>query len=95
LSGGFKPLGDSAPDVFGDFNMPLESAIFRRCWSPLADAFSTAGWGFGFTKTSEKRGWSYGARIDHVLFSPPWRCLRCWVAGDIGSDHLPLVAELR
>ena len=81
--------------VMGDFNMPVESTIYRRCWPRLADAFSTSGWGFGFTKTSEKRGWSYGARIDHVLFSPPWRCLRCWVGGEIGSDHLPLVAEFR
>jgi vancomycin resistance protein VanJ len=81
--------------VMGDFNMPVESTIYRGCWPWLADAFSTAGWGFGFTKTSEKRGWSYGARIDHVLFSPPWRCLRCWVGDEIGSDHLPLLAEFR
>ncbi|MBI3839179.1 MAG: endonuclease/exonuclease/phosphatase family protein [Planctomycetia bacterium] len=81
--------------VMGDFNMPLESTIYRRCWSWLADAFSTAGWGVGFTKISEKRGWSYGARIDHVLFSQPWRSLRCWVGSAIGSDHLPLLAEFQ
>ncbi len=81
--------------VVGDFNMPIESTIYRGCWSWLTDAFSTAGWGFGFTKISEKRGWSYGARIDHVLFGPPWRCLGCWVGSEIGSDHLPLLAELQ
>ena len=79
----------------GDFNMPIESTIYRRCWSGLSDAFSMAGWGFGFTKISEKLGWSYGARIDHILFCEPWQCLHCWVGGEIGSDHLPLLAEFR
>lgn len=79
--------------VMGDFNTPAESTIFRRCWPSLADAFSTVGWGLGFTKITGKEGWSYGARIDHVLFSPEWRCLHCWVGPEIGSDHLPLLAE--
>jgi endonuclease/exonuclease/phosphatase (EEP) superfamily protein YafD len=79
--------------VVGDFNTPVESVIFRRCWSWLDDAFSTGGFGFGFTKITEEHGFSYGARIDHVLYTPPWRCLRAWVGPDVGSDHLPLVAE--
>ena len=44
--------------VVGDFNMPVESAIYGRDWSPLTNAFSTAGWGFGFTKRTAVRGWS-------------------------------------
>jgi endonuclease/exonuclease/phosphatase (EEP) superfamily protein YafD len=79
--------------VVGDFNMPIESAIYRHCWSWLANAFSTAGFGFGFTKITEEQGWSYGARIDHVLYNPPWRCVRAWVGPDIGSDHLPLLVD--
>jgi endonuclease/exonuclease/phosphatase (EEP) superfamily protein YafD len=79
--------------VVGDFNTPVESALFRRYWLGLSNAFSTAGFGFGFTKITEKHGWSYGARIDHVLYSPPWNCTRAWVAGDVGSDHLPLLAN--
>jgi vancomycin resistance protein VanJ len=79
--------------VVGDFNMPVESAIFRQDWSWLDNAFSTSGFGFGFTKITEKRGWRYGTRIDHVLYSPPWRSVRSWIGPDIGSDHLPLVAE--
>ena len=81
--------------VVGDFNTPVESTIFRRYWSSLTDAFCQRGWGFGFTKVSEKDGWSYGARIDHVLFTPQWRCTRCWVGDDIGSDHLPLLADFQ
>jgi endonuclease/exonuclease/phosphatase (EEP) superfamily protein YafD len=79
--------------VLGDFNTPVESTIYRRNWSWLDNAFSAAGLGFGFTKITEKEGWSYGARIDHVLYTPPWRSVRSWVDRDIGSDHLPLVAE--
>jgi vancomycin resistance protein VanJ len=80
--------------VVGDFNTPIESNIFRKYWSSYDNAFSTAGLGFGFTKITELRGWKYGTRIDHVLSTPPWRFVRAWVGPDVGSDHLPLVAEL-
>lgn len=79
--------------VVGDFNTPVESVIYRKYWSWLDNAFSTTGLGFGFTKITELRGWSYGTRIDHVLSTPPWRPQRAWVGRDVGSDHLPLVAE--
>jgi vancomycin resistance protein VanJ len=78
--------------VMGDFNTPVESTIYRDCWSSLGNAFSSVGWGFGFTKVSQKLGFSYGTRIDHVLFSSDWQPLYCHVCEDIGSDHLPLLA---
>lgn len=81
--------------VVGDFNTPADSVVFRRDWSGLTNAFSSAGWGLGFTKITETKGWVFGARIDHVLFSPPWSCVRAWVGPDIGSDHRPLVVDLR
>lgn len=80
--------------ILGDFNMPADSTIFRNDWSAYTNAFSQVGWGFGFTKVSEKRGWSYGARIDHILVDSHWRVLNAWVGRDVGSDHFPLVAEL-
>ncbi len=83
---------EGAKIIVGDFNMPFDSAIFRRNWSGYENAFSTAGFGFGFTKMTEKRGWSYGSRIDHILYTPPWHCKKAWVDADIGSDHLPLLA---
>jgi endonuclease/exonuclease/phosphatase (EEP) superfamily protein YafD len=74
----------------GDFNTPPESAIFREVWGDYADAFSTAGWGWGYT--------FFGARtmvrIDHVLASKDWTCDRCRVGSDVGSPHRPVVAEL-
>lgn len=76
--------------VAGDFNMTVESAVFREHWSGYEDAFSSAGLGFGFTKRTRK----FGTRIDHILLGPGWVCLRAWV-GAHGHDHFPVLADLR
>jgi endonuclease/exonuclease/phosphatase (EEP) superfamily protein YafD len=76
--------------IAGDFNMPVESAIYRRFWSPYTDAFSSVGLGFGYTKFTR---W-FGARIDHILAGPGWRPQRCWVGPNVGSDHRPVIADL-
>ncbi|MGK3993039.1 endonuclease/exonuclease/phosphatase family protein [Sorangium sp. So ce1024] len=77
--------------VVGDLNMPVDSAIYRRFWSGFENAFSRAGLGFGATKLTR---W-FGIRIDHVLAGPGWTTERAWVGPDLGSDHLPIVADLR
>ncbi|WP_437790383.1 endonuclease/exonuclease/phosphatase family protein [Sorangium sp. So ce693] len=77
--------------VAGDFNMPVDSAIYRRFWAGFENAFSRAGLGFGATKRTR---W-FGVRIDHVLAGPGWTTERAWVGPDLGSDHLPIVADLR
>jgi endonuclease/exonuclease/phosphatase family metal-dependent hydrolase len=84
----------AADVVAGDFNMPVDSYIYRRYWSGLRNAFSMVGWGYGYTKRSEIRGLCYGLRIDHVLTGTNWRPVRCWVEDSIGSDHLPVVTDL-
>jgi vancomycin resistance protein VanJ len=76
--------------VLGDFNMPVESAIYRENWTAFQNAFSRAGQGFGATK---RNGW-IRVRIDHVLLGNAWRARRAWVGPDIGSDHWPLFAEI-
>jgi endonuclease/exonuclease/phosphatase (EEP) superfamily protein YafD len=74
----------------GDFNTPPESAIYRRLWAPYTDAFTAAGWGWGYT--------FYGSRtmvrIDHIFGGKGWRCTRCWVGPDVGSLHRPVLADL-
>ncbi len=75
----------------GDFNLPCESAIYRRFWSRYGDAFSEAGVGYGSTWFSR---W-HGLRIDHILTRSGWEVLRCWVGPDVGSDHRPVLADLR
>lgn len=77
--------------VTGDFNMPVESALYRRDWADLDNAFHAAGWGTGATKHTR---W-HGIRIDHVLAGPGWRAVRAVVGPDLGGDHHPMVADLR
>lgn len=76
--------------VVGDFNLPIESAIFRRYWGGFRDAFSRSGLGSGHTKRT--RWW--GVRIDHILTSTTIASRRSFLGRDVGSDHLPLVADL-
>lgn len=77
--------------VAGDFNLPVESAIYRRHWSHCRNAFSDRGRGFGYTRIL--RRWS--VRIDHVLnCGSEWQVVHAFVAEALGSDHLPVVVDL-
>lgn len=76
--------------VVGDFNMPVESAIYREFWSPFTNAFSRCGLGTGYTKHTS---W-HGVRIDHVLLGRGLECSRAWVGQRVGYDHLPVIAEV-
>jgi len=80
--------------IAGDFNMPTDSTIYRDTWAVYANAFSQAGWGFGYTKWSPLFGGHYGSRIDHILTGSGWRAASCWVGPDVHSDHRPLIADL-
>jgi vancomycin resistance protein VanJ len=73
----------------GDFNLPVESAIYRQCWSGYPEAFASAGFGLGHTKFTR----TFGLRIDHILAGPGWQFRRCWVGPDVGSDHRPVIAD--
>jgi endonuclease/exonuclease/phosphatase family metal-dependent hydrolase len=86
--------GKASTIITGDFNMPVESAIYRNAWSRWTNAFSVAGWGYGYSKITQKRWFEYGTRIDHVLFGKDVRCVRCELGPDVGSDHLPVLADL-
>lgn len=76
--------------LVGDFNTPPQSAIFRDVWRGYADAFGTAGWGWGHTFRTR---WA-AVRIDYILIGGGGRALRCWVGSDVGSPHLPVVADV-
>jgi endonuclease/exonuclease/phosphatase family metal-dependent hydrolase len=78
----------------GDFNMTADSPTYRQTWARFDNAFSRSGVGFGHTERPYKLGWQFGIRIDHVLCGPDWRPCRCWVGPELGSDHLPLIADL-
>jgi vancomycin resistance protein VanJ len=78
----------------GDFNMPEESSIYREDWSEYKNAFSQSGFFFGYTFTGDVRGIPFKIRIDHILCNAAWAPARCWIGSNVGSDHLPLIADL-
>jgi vancomycin resistance protein VanJ len=75
----------------GDFNTPINSETFRTSWIGYDDAFACAGTGLGITYRV-KRTWT---RIDHILFNHDWQCRNCWLGPDVGSPHLPVMADLQ
>jgi endonuclease/exonuclease/phosphatase (EEP) superfamily protein YafD len=77
--------------VVGDFNTPPESRAYREAWGDWVNAFSRVGHGLGGTRLN---GW-IRARIDHVLVDDHWIVVRSSLGGDVGSDHLPILATLR
>ncbi len=77
--------------ALGDFNSPPESPIFRAAWAGWQNAFSRMGIGLGGTRLN---GW-IRARIDHILLDDSWTVVRSWLGPDVGSDHRPILAEVR
>jgi endonuclease/exonuclease/phosphatase (EEP) superfamily protein YafD len=73
----------------GDFNTPPDSVIYRKYWSPFHNAYSDAGFGWGYTYFSRRAA----VRIDHQLAGSGWRCRKCWVGPDVGSPHRPVIAD--
>jgi len=80
--------------IAGDFNMPVESSIYRETWNEYANAFSSVGRGYGLTEFASIRGIGIGVRIDHVLSSNGLKALLCETGPDVGSDHLPVIADI-
>lgn len=85
---------EGAKVVVGDFNTPVESTIYRRVWGDLTNGFDRAGKGYGITQRVAVKGFTFGARIDHVLTGPALTPRVCQIGPDVGSDHLPVVADL-
>lgn len=83
-------LGKGPRLVAGDFNMPVESAIFREHWGSMQDGWERAGMGFGYTRFA---GW-IRLRIDHILADENWSVQQARVLPDYGSDHRPLMVEV-
>jgi vancomycin resistance protein VanJ len=84
----FVQEGDGPLLLAGDFNMPVESQIYRKYWGKNENAFSTCGWGWGFTKYTR---W-HGVRIDQMVAVEGVKFSHCHVGGDVGSDHRPVIA---
>jgi exonuclease III len=76
--------------VTGDFNMPVNSGIYRQFWSKFQNAYSEGGNGLENTKQTR---W-FGIRIDHILAGPEWKIQKTWVGPRIRTDHAPLFSDL-
>lgn len=81
---------DDAVIVGGDFNMPSDSPMFNMLKRDYNFGFDQTGWGCGYTRPSSFP-W---IRIDHILATPRVHFVWCRVGPDVGSDHLPLLAEV-
>jgi len=80
--------------VAGDFNTPPDSTLYRRYWSTYANAFSERGTGYGWSMRAKVRRIGFGLRIDHILCGSGLAVRSCALGPSIGSDHLPLIADL-
>ena len=60
----------------------------------LRDAFASAGRGYGYTYGHTLRPAFSFLRIDHVLVGPEFEVRDCFVGGDEGSDHRPVIADI-
>jgi endonuclease/exonuclease/phosphatase (EEP) superfamily protein YafD len=81
--------------VAGDLNAPEQSMIVRTLLDTgLRDAFSSAGWGYGYTHGHSLRPHISTIRIDHILVSPEIGVADCFVGGEKGSEHRPVIADL-
>jgi endonuclease/exonuclease/phosphatase family metal-dependent hydrolase len=74
----------------GDFNMPAGSPMRSLFKQEFRVGFEQAGWGYGYTRPTALP-W---LAIDHILASREWRFTGCRVGPAVGSDHLPMIAEV-
>lgn len=80
--------------IAGDFNTPVESMIYQNYWRGFQNAYSMSGTGFGWTERLFVQGVPVGVRIDHVLVSDAMKPIACQTGPDVGSDHLPVIADI-
>ncbi|MEZ4671216.1 MAG: endonuclease/exonuclease/phosphatase family protein [Anaerolineae bacterium] len=84
----------------GDFNTSDFSVTYSRLASASHDSFAEGGWGLGgswpvaWVRTGLPDWLPPLIRIDYIWHSDKLRTVRSWQGPAVGSDHLPLFAEL-
>jgi endonuclease/exonuclease/phosphatase (EEP) superfamily protein YafD len=81
--------------VVGDLNASMWSGAYKKMTrsSKLANARA----GYGLVPTQHGHGWMsqfWWRPIDHCLHSEELVTRRFWTGPNLGSDHLPILAEL-
>jgi endonuclease/exonuclease/phosphatase (EEP) superfamily protein YafD len=86
-----QSIGESKPFILGgDFNNPPRHKHTKELSRVLTNAFDEAGTGFGWTYHKKLPV----VRIDYLYTNKQFDVETCYVDKEIGSDHLPVVAEL-
>lgn len=79
----------------GDFNAPERSMVVQSLiHAGLRDAFSAAGFGYGYTHGHSLWPGVSINRIDHILVSDEIGVAACEAGGKEGSEHRPVIADL-
>ena len=79
----------------GDLNAPEASPVIRTLLAQgLRDAFSSAGWGYGYSHGHALKPRFSFLRIDHILVSPEIGVVDCVAGGREASEHRPVIADL-
>jgi endonuclease/exonuclease/phosphatase (EEP) superfamily protein YafD len=84
--------------LLGDFNMTRLQAQYRRVAAAgLVDAFHVAGRGLGRTFPLRRGRIPLlpVLRLDYIWLSPALEAVAARVGPDAGSDHLPVLADIR
>jgi endonuclease/exonuclease/phosphatase (EEP) superfamily protein YafD len=79
--------------LLGDLNASPWSHPMQQLLARSDLRYAAKGYGMGLTW--RLAGVLLGAPLDHILISPQWTVLSYSEEGDIGSDHLPIQADLR
>lgn len=76
----------------GDFNDTPISYSYQQVGRRLKNAYRVGGKGVG--RSYRER--NFPVRIDHVFYSPQWKCSRAYIDQSTDfSDHYPVIAELK
>lgn len=78
--------------LMGDLNASPWSQPMRQLRAQAELRYASEG--YGIWPTWRFAGPVLGAPLDHILVSPQWDVADYLDAGDIGSDHIPLQADL-
>jgi endonuclease/exonuclease/phosphatase (EEP) superfamily protein YafD len=79
--------------LLGDLNASPWSTPMRQLMATTELRYAMQG--YGVWPTWHLAGPILGAPLDYILVSPQWTVADYREGGDIGSDHLPIQADLR
>jgi vancomycin resistance protein VanJ len=86
--------------VAGDFNMSEQSALYGELAATMRDSYREVSQGMGATwPVNGGQGFMPTfvpplIRVDYIWHSPDLRAVNVWNGPELGSDHLPVFAEL-